>query len=89
MDRDEDNEKDDDDHDHEEGEPMNMRKRLLKLAGHDPVSVFTFFLPVVSINPFKRQPHKMFKHTQTIRRLLPTNCLSVFDHFVGLALEVF
>ena len=29
----------------------------------------------------------MIKHTQTIRRLLPTNCLSVFDHFVGLALK--
>ena len=29
----------------------------------------------------------MVKHNQTIRRLLPTNCLSVFDHFVGLALE--
>ena len=28
----------------------------------------------------------MAKHTQTIRRLLPTNCLGVFDHFVGLAL---
>ena len=26
----------------------------------------------------------MVKHTQTIRRLLPTNSLSVFDHFVGL-----
>ena len=23
----------------------------------------------------------------TIRRQLPTNCLSVFDHFVGLALK--
>ena len=29
----------------------------------------------------------MFKHTQTIRRLLPTICLSVLDHFVGLALR--
>ena len=29
----------------------------------------------------------MVKRTQTIRRLLPTNCLSVFDHFVGLALK--
>ena len=29
----------------------------------------------------------MVKHTQTIHRLLPTNCLSVFDHFVGLALN--
>ena len=27
----------------------------------------------------------MVKHTQTIRREKPTNCLSVFDHFVGLA----
>ena len=30
----------------------------------------------------------MVKHTQTIRRQLPTNCLSVLDHFVGLALKV-
>ena len=29
----------------------------------------------------------MVKHTQTIRRLLLTNCLSVFDHFVGLELK--
>ena len=29
----------------------------------------------------------MVKHSQTIRRLLPTNCLSVFDHFVGFALK--
>ena len=34
----------------------------------------------------KRQPHKMVKYTQTIRRLLLTNCLSVFDGFAGLAL---
>ena len=29
----------------------------------------------------------MVKHTQTIRRLLRTNCLSVFDDFVGLAVN--
>ena len=29
----------------------------------------------------------MVNHTQTIRRQKPTNCLSVFDHFVGLALK--
>ena len=29
----------------------------------------------------------MGKHTQTIRRQQPTNCLSVFDHFVNLALK--
>ena len=29
----------------------------------------------------------MVNHTQTIRQLLSTNCLSVFDHFVGLKLK--
>ena len=29
----------------------------------------------------------MVKHTQTICRKLPINCLSAFDHFVGLALK--
>ena len=29
----------------------------------------------------------MVKHTQTIRRQKFTNCLSVFDHFVRLALK--
>ena len=29
----------------------------------------------------------MFKHTQRIRRQKQTNCLSVFDHFVELALK--
>ena len=31
----------------------------------------------------------MVKHTQTTRQQNPTNCLSVFDHFVGLALKGF
>ena len=31
--------------------------------------------------------HKMVKHTQTICRQQPTNCLSVFDHFVNLTLK--
>ena len=29
----------------------------------------------------------MVKHTQAIRRQHPTNCLSVFGHFVGLVLK--
>ena len=29
----------------------------------------------------------MVKHTQTIRRQQPTNCLSLFDYFVELALK--
>ena len=35
----------------------------------------------------KRQPYKMVKHIQTVLWLLPTNCLSVFNHFMGLALK--
>ena len=35
----------------------------------------------------KLQPHKMVNHIQTIRRLLAMNCLSVFDHFIGLAFK--
>ena len=34
-----------------------------------------------------REPHKLVKHTQIICRLLPTNCLSVFDQFVGFTLK--
>ena len=42
---------------------------------------------VADFNTFKCQPQKMVKRTQTIRRLLPTKCLSVFDHFMGLAFK--
>ena len=31
------------------------------------------------VNPLKRQPHKMVKHTQTIRRLLPTVADELFE----------
>ena len=37
---------------------------------------------------FKRQPHEIVKHTQTIRHQIAEDQLrSVFDHFVGLALK--
>ena len=42
---------------------------------------------VTAFSLFKRRPHKMVKQIQTIRRLLQTKCLSVFDHFVALALK--
>ena len=29
----------------------------------------------------------MATHTEAIHRLLPANCLTVFDHFAGLALK--
>ena len=39
------------------------------------------------LNPLSANLTKMVKHTQTIRRQKPTNCLNVFDHLVGLALR--
>ena len=39
-----------------------------------------------AINPLSANPIK-WSNTQTIRQLLPTNCLSLFDHFVGLVLK--
>ena len=41
----------------------------------------------VKVHKFKRQPHKMVKHTQLFVGKFPTNCLSVFDHFVGFSLK--
>ena len=37
----------------------------------------------ISESKVKRQQHKIVINTQTIRRLLPKNYLSVFDHFFG------
>ena len=42
---------------------------------------------ITPVNALCAALHKMVKHTQTIRHLLLTNCLSVHDHFVGLALK--
>ena len=51
-------------------------------------SLFQFSLKNPRALTFKRQPHKMFKHTQAIFRLTSTNCMNVFDHFVGLLLKM-
>ena len=40
--------------------------------------IFTY-----SNKPFKRQPHKMVKHTQTIRQQFA----NMFDHFVEFSLK--
>ena len=36
---------------------------------------------------YNSQPNKVIKHSQRIRQQKPTNCLRVFDHFVGLVLK--
>ena len=50
---------------------LDLTRKLIYVSG-------LTFLPLT--------PQKKVKYTQTICRLLPTNCLNVFDHFVGLAL---
>ena len=39
------------------------------------------------LNPLSANFTKWLNTLKTIRRLFPTNYLSVFDHFVGLALK--
>ena len=39
---------------------------------------------LADLNPLTAIPTKRSKQTQTIRRHLQTNCLNVFDDFVGL-----
>ena len=46
------------------------------------------FLIYNSFNPLSANPTKWSQHIQTICQQQPMNCLSVFDHFVGLALKV-
>ena len=43
-----------------------------------------FFL---KINPLRANPTKWSRTLKQFVDNLPTNCLSVFDHFVGLALK--
>ena len=40
-----------------------------------------------SVDSLSASPTKWVKHIQAIRKQKSTNCLSVFDHFVGLALK--
>ena len=50
------------------------------------IAIHMLHKSITILTPFKRQTHKMVKHTQTIRRPLATNCLSVWP-FVDLALK--
>ena len=64
------------------------RRQRLKSDGPLKIQIMiTKIMSVAAYSPFKRKPHKMVNHTQTICWLLPTNCLSMFDHLVGLALK--
>ena len=66
--------------------PLQRSKYLVGLRGTDEDSASKKNVTCVFYH-FKRQPHKMVKHTQTIHWQEARSCLSVFDHFVGLALK--
>ena len=66
---------------------LNPELRLNTVFGSSVLYILTKVFLYCKVQPFKRQHYKMVKHTQTIRWLLPTNCLSVVDHFAGLALK--
>ena len=61
--------------------PAVFKKAFKKGHERSPGTVITLY------QHFRYQPHKMVKHTQTIRWLLATNCLDASDHFVELALK--
>ena len=58
----------------------------LTLREYNIRSSFDFLFHKIPLNP-EAPSHKMVKHTQTIRRLLPMNYLSVFVHVVALELK--
>ena len=60
-----------------------MQKRIQNPAQHA-----SMMEPISESEPFKIQPRKAVKHTQTIRRQQLANCLSVFGHFKGLIIFV-
>ena len=49
----------------------------------------TLFLQLNSLNPLSANPTKWSNTLKQFVGNLPTNCLSVFDHFVILALKGF
>ena len=62
---------------------------LVSLWWHEPLNHQPHKMVRHSNNSsaFGDQPLKMVRHTQTIRRILVANCLSFFDHLVGLTLK--
>ena len=58
--------------------------------GPCPTSIKNLFVKIVdSFNPFSANPIKWSNTLKQFVGNLPTNCLSVSDHFVRLALEGF
>ena len=58
-----------------------------EICGDHRITLFKRFRTYLCELTLEVPTHKTVKHPQTIRRQQPTNCLSVFEHFVGLALK--
>ena len=66
----------------------NKNKRLATASKKDlVVSLDYFFLLYITFNPLSANSTKWSNTLKHFVGNLPTNCLSVFDHFVGLALK--
>ena len=64
-----------------------MRKpNIFEIYVHVEVASSANFKRSISNQPLKYQPSKMVKRTKQFVGKLPTNYLSVFNFFVGLAL---
>ena len=73
---------------------VKKRKKKLSVNGLIEIcrNILVNFVNSLSANPAKwattlEQSIGCCRHTYTIRRQQPTNCLSVFDHFMGLVLK--
>ena len=65
---------------------QNRLSRQNLIQNRNQVTAFRDFCQFeVFIIIVKYQPYIIVKHTLTIRWQEPTNCLSVLDHFMGLA----
>ena len=58
---------------------------LVKYQNRKYITKIQFYVPL--INPLRANPAKWSETLKQFVDKLPTNCLSVFDHFVGLALK--
>ena len=70
-------------------DPLTMKIAIYRDSLTLRVNQLTSFFLIrnIGLNPLSVNPTEMVKLTQTICRLLPTNFLSVFDHFVKLGLK--
>ena len=64
-----------------------VKKRKKDIALTNPKKTIVFAKKRHIINPLSANPRKWSNTLKQFVGKLPTNCLSVFDHFMGLALK--